>query len=95
VNYRYIGRTGLRVTPIYLGTMKSGRYMELAKKIGISPVTLAVAYSNQFEFVASTIVGARDANQLDDSFAAMELELSAEVMKGIESIQRDIMYPMG
>ena len=71
------------------------KYVELAKKLEISPVTLAVAYSKQFEFVASTIIGARDASQLDASFDAMDLELSDEVMHEIKVIQEDIMYPMG
>ncbi|MEA3498318.1 MAG: aldo/keto reductase [Campylobacterota bacterium] len=70
-------------------------YMQIAKKLGISPVTLAVAYSKQFDFVASTIIGARTAAQLDDSFEAMDLNLSDEIMKEIQDIQLDIMYPMG
>ena len=70
-------------------------YMEIAKKLGISPVTLAVAYSKQFDFVASTIIGARTAAQLDDSFAAFDINLSKGVMKEIRDIQLDIMYPMG
>lgn len=77
-------------------TLKStARFMELAKKAGISPVTMAVAYTKQFDFVASTIIGARDAEQLDDSFAALELELSNEIMDEIKVIQQEIMYPMG
>lgn len=70
-------------------------YMEIASRLEISPVTLAVAYSKQFKFVASTIVGARTTTQLDDSFAAMEIELSDEVMQEIKKVQLDIMYPMG
>jgi len=73
----------------------TAKYMELAKKLGISPVTLAVAYSKQFDFVASTIIGARSASQLDESFAAIDLVLSKETMKDIKSIQNEIMYPMG
>jgi aryl-alcohol dehydrogenase-like predicted oxidoreductase len=73
----------------------TAKYMELANEIGVSPVTLAVAYSKHFDFVASTIIGARSANQLDDSFAAFDLKLSDEVMKKIENIQSEIMYPMG
>lgn len=73
----------------------TARYMEIAKKLDISPVTLAVAYSKQFDFVASTIIGARTAKQLDESFAAIDLNLSKETMKEIQSIQNDIMYPMG
>jgi len=73
----------------------TAKYMELAKKLGILPVTLAVAYSKQFDFVASTIIGARSASQLDESFAAIDLVLSKETMKDIKSIQNEIMYPMG
>jgi aryl-alcohol dehydrogenase-like predicted oxidoreductase len=71
------------------------KYMQIAKRLEISPVTLAVAYSKQFDFVASTIIGARNVEQLDASFAAMDLELSDELMREIQKIQEDIMYPMG
>jgi len=73
----------------------TAKYMEIAKRLEISAVTLAVAYSKQFDFVASTIIGARTAEQLDASFAAIDLDLSAEVMKEIQDIQNEIMYPMG
>ena len=73
----------------------TAKYMEIAARLEVSPVTLAVAYSKQFDFVASTIIGARTAQQLDDSFAAFDLELSDEVMAEIKAIQEEIMYPMG
>ena len=38
---------------------------------------------------------ARYADQLDESFAAMNLNLSDEVMGKIQKIQSEIMYPMG
>jgi len=75
--------------------LSTSKYTELAKELGISPVTLAVAYSKQFEFVASTIIGARNCSQLDDSFDAIDLKLSEETMQNIKKIQLDIMYPMG
>ena len=71
------------------------KYVAIAKELGISPVTLAVAYSKQFEFVASTIIGARTCAQLDDSFAAIDLKLSNETMEKIKKIQLEVMYPMG
>jgi len=71
------------------------KYIQLAEELGISPVTLAVAYTMNFDFVASTIIGARTASQLDESFAAFDVKLSAETMKRIKDIQEDIMYPMG
>ena len=73
----------------------TAKYIEIANRLNISPVTLAVAYSKQFSFVASTIVGARTTGQLEDSFAAMDLELSDDIMAEIKVIQLDIMYPMG
>lgn len=73
----------------------TARYLEIAKKLGISPVTLAVAYSKQFDFVASTIIGARNAEQLDESFAAMDITLCDETINEIKAIQQEIMYPMG
>ncbi len=70
-------------------------YLEIAAQLEISPVTLAVAYSKQFDFVASTIIGARTAQQLDESFEAMDMELSDDTMAEIQKIQLEIMYPMG
>lgn len=71
------------------------RYVELANKYEISPVTLAVAWSKQHNFVASTIIGARKAEQLDESFEALDLVLNDEILNEIKKIQSDILYPMG
>jgi len=73
----------------------TAKYMELANELALSPVTLAVAYSMHFDFVASTIIGARNADQLDESFAAFDVRLSDETMAKIRAIQSEIMYPMG
>lgn len=71
------------------------RFMEIAKELEMTPVTLATAWSKQHDFVASTIVGATHTDQLADIFAAADVELSADVMKRIYKISREIMYPMG
>ncbi len=71
------------------------RFMKIADDAGIAPVTLAVAWSKQHEFVASTIVGASHSDQLADIFAASELMLSDDVMKAIDAVTKDILYPMG
>ncbi len=73
----------------------TARYMEIAQKAGISPTTLAVAWSKQFDFVASTIIGATDPSQLDDSLAALDLELSKEVLAACDQVHAEIIYPMG
>ncbi|MGM0520277.1 MAG: aldo/keto reductase [Campylobacterota bacterium] len=71
------------------------RYVKLAKEYGISPVTLAVAYSKHFDFVASTIIGARKYEQMDEILEAFKFRLDDELMGKIEEIQKDILYPMG
>lgn len=73
----------------------TSRYLELTKEYGISSVTLAVSYSKHFDFVASTIIGARVFEQLEDSFKAFDFKISDELLKKIEEIQKDILYPMG
>jgi aryl-alcohol dehydrogenase-like predicted oxidoreductase len=71
------------------------RYMAIAAEAGISVVTLATAWSKQHDFVASTIVGASRFDQVADILAAIDLELSPEVMKACDQVSKDILYPMG
>ena len=73
----------------------TARFAEIAKEAGISTVTLAVAWSKQHDFVASTIVGVSQEDQLDEIFAAIDLVLSDETMKAINTVSKEIMYPMG
>ncbi len=71
------------------------RFMAIAKGIGISATTLAIAWSKQHDFVASTIVGATEVQQLDDILASADLILSDETLKQIDTVSKEIMYPMG
>ncbi|AXK48923.1 aldo/keto reductase [Aliarcobacter trophiarum LMG 25534] len=73
----------------------TSKYIELAKEYGVSPVTLAVSYSKHFDFVASTIIGARKHEQLEESFKAFDFKIDDELLKKIEVIQKEILYPMG
>lgn len=71
------------------------RFIAIANEAGMSPITLATAWSKQHDFVASTIVGATHEDQLDEIFAAADLTLSPEIMKAIDGVTNDILYPMG
>ncbi len=71
------------------------RFMKLAAEAGVSPVTLAVAWSKQHDFVASTIVGATRLDQVDDILAAADLTLDKETLKRIDAVSKEIPYPMG
>jgi aryl-alcohol dehydrogenase-like predicted oxidoreductase len=71
------------------------RYQAIAEDIGVSPITMAIAWSKQHDFVASTIVGATTIQQMDEILAATELTLDEATMKKLKAISREIMYPMG
>jgi aryl-alcohol dehydrogenase-like predicted oxidoreductase len=73
----------------------TARIVAIAKEAGMSPVTLATAWSKQNDFVASTIVGVSQEDQLDEIFAAIDLKLSADVMTAVHNVTREILYPMG
>lgn len=78
------------------GTLAStARYMEIAQEAGMSPVTLATAWSMNFDFVASTIIGARTAEQLDDSLAALDVKLDDAIMEACDAVHQQYLYPMG
>ena len=80
---------------LYLEKMFTQKYLKIAHDFDIHPVTLAIAWSKQFDFVASTIIGATTPEQLDASLAAMDLELSDEILKRCDTIHDEILYPMG
>ncbi|MGB3962353.1 MAG: aldo/keto reductase [Sulfurimonas sp.] len=71
------------------------KYLKIAHDAGLHPVTMATAWSKQFDFVASTIIGATSHEQLDASLAAMDLVLSDELLKACDAVHNDILYPMG
>lgn len=71
------------------------KYLKIANDFGIHPVTLATAWSKQFDFVASTIIGATTPDQLDASLDAMDLLLSDEILRACDAVHNEILYPMG
>ncbi len=71
------------------------KYLGIASRAGIHPVTLATAWSKQFDFVASTIIGATTVEQLEPIFDAMDLTLSDEVLSECDKVHEEILYPMG
>jgi len=73
----------------------TARVLEIAKEAGMSPITLATAWSKQNDFVASTIVGVSREDQLEEIFAAIDLTLPKDVMTAIHKLTREILYPMG
>jgi aryl-alcohol dehydrogenase-like predicted oxidoreductase len=70
-------------------------YLRIAAVYGLDPVTMAIAWSKQFDFVASTIIGATTSEQLAASLAAMNVTLSPEILKDLDAVHAKILYPMG
>ncbi|WP_295021343.1 aldo/keto reductase [Sulfurimonas sp.] len=70
-------------------------YLNIAQEAGLDPVTMAIAWSKQFDFVASTIIGATTEKQLDASLSAMDLILSDEILQKLDAVHAKILYPMG
>jgi len=71
------------------------RVLQLASELSLPPVTFAVAWSLAHDFVASTIIGATRAEQLDDILRAADVKLPAEVLAKVDDLSREILYPMG
>lgn len=98
-DYRQSGETRQRAMAdrfLNEGTLASTeRYLEIAGAAGLAPVTLATAWSMQHDFVASTIIGARTAEQLEDSLAALDVTLDDEVLRQCDAVHTQILYPMG
>lgn len=61
-------------------------YVNLAKKHGLDPSQMALAYVNTRDFVTSNIIGATSMEQLKTNINSINVTLSDEVLSGIEAI---------
>jgi aryl-alcohol dehydrogenase-like predicted oxidoreductase len=83
-NRRYFGAQGQAAT---------AAYVDLARKHGLDPAQMALAYVLTRPFLTSAIIGATSLAQLENSLAAKNLILSQEVLNAIESIHKIYTYP--
>jgi aryl-alcohol dehydrogenase-like predicted oxidoreductase len=60
--------------------------VDLARKHGIDPCQMAIAWATARPFVTSTIIGQTSVEQLKTDVGAMDLTLSEELLAGIEAI---------
>jgi aryl-alcohol dehydrogenase-like predicted oxidoreductase len=63
-------------------------YVALARRHGLDPAQMALAWVTSRPFVTSNIIGATTLQQLSRNLASVELSLSEEVVGGIEAIHR-------
>ena len=64
------------------------QYAQLAERHGLTPTQLALAFIKQQFFVTSTIIGATNLDQLKENIQAFEIDLSEEVLQGIQAIHQ-------
>lgn len=84
-NYnRYSGETAVKATQMYA---------DLAAAHGLTLAQMSLAYVNTRPFLTSNIIGATSMTQLKENIASIDVELSAEVLKGIEAIHAQIPNP--
>ena len=68
-------------------------YVALAKEHGLDPAQMALAYCNSRSFLTSTIITATTLEQLRTDIDSIDLNLSAEVLEGIEAIHNNFPNP--
>ncbi|MCS7205635.1 MAG: aldo/keto reductase [Leptospiraceae bacterium] len=96
--YKNMGERQKRQVKKYINekTLETvNRLKPIAEKLNISTTTLSIAWILQQDFVASVIFGVTNSEQLDEIFSATEIKLDKEILKEIDQISNDIMYPLG
>jgi aryl-alcohol dehydrogenase-like predicted oxidoreductase len=68
-------------------------YASLAREVGMSPATLALAFVTGQNFVTSNIIGATSIAQLRENIASADVELGADVLEQINAIHKQIPNP--
>jgi aryl-alcohol dehydrogenase-like predicted oxidoreductase len=76
-----------------LSMLASEEYAALAKKHGLSPLELSLAFVVNKWFVGSAIIGATSVQQLQQIYNAHYAKLSEEAVKEIEAISNRYLHP--
>ncbi len=80
-NARYADRYGLQTD-----YATADRFTAFAQEIGVTPPTLAVAWAMAHPAVTAPIIGARNLAQLEDSLAALNVEMTGELREKISAL---------
>src|SRR5690606_5206761 len=84
-NYnRYSGETATQATE---------KYALLAQEYGLSLAQMSLAFVNTRPFLTSNIIGATTMEQLEENIESIDVDLSDEVLEGIEAIHNAIPNP--
>jgi aryl-alcohol dehydrogenase-like predicted oxidoreductase len=70
------------------------RFCEIAQRDKVSPAALALAWNLQHDYLASSLIGISNPQQLDDIAYLENYEISEEALSSLEAISKEIPYPM-
>ena len=65
------------------------KFATLSKKLGYSPISLAIAWAKSHPAVTAPIIGGRNTEQLKDSIDSLKIEMTSELREKISSISID------
>lgn len=71
------------------GIAATEAYVAIARKHGLDPAQMALAYVNSRPFTTANIIGATSLEQLTSNIESIDLTLSAEVLEEIEAVHND------
>ncbi|WP_420401151.1 NADP(H)-dependent aldo-keto reductase [Flagellimonas sp.] len=74
-------------------TKATQQYQQLAQYHGLSLAQMSLAFVNTRPFLTSNIIGATTMEQLKENIASIDVDLSDEVLDGIEAIHNAIPNP--
>lgn len=77
---RYVGARALAATDAYVA---------IARRHGLDPAQMALAFVNRQPFVTSNIIGATTLEQLRSNIDSITVRLSPEVLREIDAVQND------
>lgn len=69
-------------------------HVALARKYGLDPAQMALAWVNSRDFVTATIIGATSLDQLKSNIASIDLTLPPELVKEIEELHKVYTIPV-
>ena len=69
-------------------------HVALARKYGLDPAQMALAWINGREFVTANIIGATNLDQLKSNIASIEVKLPPELVKEIEELHKVYTIPV-
>ncbi len=69
-------------------------YVDIARRHGLDPAAMALAFCLTRPFMTSVIIGATTLDQLETNLSAAELDLSREVMAEIQAVYRRYPAPI-